>query len=192
MDEMFLFYKNSLLNNLCNEYSTEWNSNKLNKEGLFNLSMRQQSLPYMATSTFSGWGLSIDYIYNEFNDYINGKYIAKNCDDIKGYTYERYCKYDKNIDIRTDITDIMNCNSIVSIELTKCPVLYINNNSNIKIHCNGFNSLRIYIFDKSEVTLEDIPEDSNILIYKYSKDCIVNKSICCLGEVKEFNKEIRL
>ena len=62
MDEMFLFYRNSLLNNLCNEYSTEWNSNKLNKEGLFNLSMRQQSLPYMATSTFSGWGLSIDYI----------------------------------------------------------------------------------------------------------------------------------
>ena len=192
MDELFLFYKNSLLKNLCSEYSNEWNALKYNKRKLFDLSLRQQSLPYMATSTFNGWGLSVDYICNNFMDFINGKYIGVDCDGVHGYTYERYCKYDNTFTIHSDVVDIMKCNCSINIEKTKCPTLYINNSSCVSIDCEGFSSIRIYLFDNSVVKLNNIDEDSCVLIYKYSKDCKVEKTFNCFGSIREFNKEIRL
>lgn len=192
MDELFSFYKNALLNNLCKEYSNEWNASKDDKKRLFDLSLRQQALPYVATSTYKGWGLSIDYICNYMGEFINGKYIGVDCDGVHGYTYERYCRYDKPFVVNTDIIDIMQCNSVVSIQQTKCPIIYISNKSKMDIDCMGFNSVRIYLFDESVVNLTNVDEDSSVLVYKYSTDCKVNKTDNCFGNVKEFIKDLRL
>lgn len=190
-NEMFIFYRNSLIRNLCKDYSKEFKKHIDDKEYLFNLCLRRQSIPFFATACYQKWGLNIDYIKKEYKDFINGSYIAKDCDDVDGYEYGLWCDNTNNIETNLDVFHLMQCICNVVILKTKCPTLYISNKSNISLNLEGYNSIRIYLFDEGVVNINNIDDESNILVYKYSKDCkvITNGND---EKIKQFDKELKL
>ena len=103
--EMLLFYKNSIQGKiehaLCSEYQRDWKNCKEDKEKLFCLALRRQSIPYLMTYSHRGMGLSQEYLEEEYKDYINAMYIAKDVDGVEGdYTSALYVG-DNNEDIET-------------------------------------------------------------------------------------------
>ena len=193
MNALDFYYKNALLNNLCGEYKNDWKAAKNNKEKLVKLALCQQSIPHVATYAYEGKGLSKDYLLSEFKDYINGV-IHYDCDDVKGYTYRLYAGWcGDEIMEQADVTHFMwsNVSSIV-VEKYKCPTLYISNKSKVCVSCDGYNYIRVYLFDESELVIDDLDSESVVIVYKYSNKCKVTKGKYCLGKVNQFEKSIRL
>ena len=193
MDEMIFFQKNALLNNLCGEWKNMWKACKNNKEKLVRLSLMQQSIPFFASYCYNGSGLSKDYILGEFHDYINGV-VHYDCDNVKGYSYRLYVGWVKHsIREQSDVTHFMWSNvPLYVIEKYKCPTLYISNKSKVCVSCDGYNYVRVYLFDESELVIDDIDEESVVIVYKYSDKCKVTQGKYCLGKVNEFDKQLRL
>lgn len=192
MNEMMFFQKNALLNNLCGEWKNMWKACKNNKEKLVRLSLMQQSIPFFASYCYNGNGLSKDYVLGEFKDYINGK-ILQDCDDVKGYSYRLFVGYTDDIRPQADITHLMWSDiPIYVVERYKCPILYISNKSTVSLIADGYNYIRVYLFDESELVIEDLDEESTVIVYKYSDKCKVTKGKYCLGKVNEFEKQLRL
>lgn len=192
MNEMMFFQKNALLNNLCGEWKNMWKACKNNKEKLVRLSLMQQSIPFFASYCYNGNGLSKDYILGEFKDYINGK-ILQDCDNVKGYSYRLFVGYTDDIREQADVTHLMWSDiPIYVVERYKCPILYISNKSTVNLIAAGYNYIRVYLFDESELEIEDLDEESTVIVYKYSDKCKVTKGKYCLGKVNEFEKTLRL
>lgn len=197
---MFDFYKNALSGvmtaPLCADYKNEWRGCNNDKDKLVRLVMRQQSLPYFITHCYSGNGLSKEYILRTFGDYVNEsteKAIVNDADGVKGYTYSLYVAFEGIFRAVTDVLTAMWCsNTSVEIPASKCPVIYCGCGSDVSITCEGYNSPIIYLFDDSKVTIEDCDEDSEVVVYKYSEDAVVEEGKYCLGRVKVFQKELRL
>lgn len=198
MDELLEFKKNAILGKisgqpLCEEYRAALRKCGNNKELLVRLALMQQSTPYLSHACYEKIGLSKEYILANFDEYINGKRTFENVEGVGGYTYQLYVGYDKDFEITADVTSLMWCNgSQLVIESTKCPTIYVSNRSNVHLVGDGYNSIRIYLFDESSVVLEDFDENSSVLIYKYSKDARVEIGKYCLGKVKVFDKELKI
>lgn len=193
MNALDRYYKNALLNNLCGEYKNDWKAAKNDKEKLVRLALCQQSIPHVATFAYNGIGLTKDYVMGEFADYINNV-IHYDCDNVKGYSYRLYAGWDGDeITEQTDVTHFMwsNVSSIV-VEKYKCPTLYISNKSKVCVSCDGYNYIRVYLFDESELVIDDLDSESVVIVYKYSDKCKVTKGKYCLGKVNEFEKQLRL
>lgn len=195
---MFEFYKAALegvaSTPLCTEYKSAWRRCGDDKGMLIRLSLSQQAIPFVVTHAYLGNGITKDYIKNSFKDYINGKVIM-GCDGVEGYTYSLYADWDgsNNLVINTDVTSIMwTKDACVVVPETKCPTVYVSNESDIHLSCEGYNSVNIKLFDRSKVTIEDLDEESNVVVYKYSKDASVELGKYCLGKVKVFNKELKI
>ena len=105
------FYKNSLLRDLCSEYNKEWKACKEDREKLMQLALQQQSIPYMATSTYEGWGMSVDFLKREFADYINGKHTFNDVDGVDGYTYSMWVDNHDYISLKEDVSHFVQCDS---------------------------------------------------------------------------------
>lgn len=192
MDEMMFFQKNALLNNLCGEWKNMWKACKNNKEQLVRLSLMQQSIPFFASYCYNGKGLSKDYLLSEFKDYINGT-ILQDCDDVKGYSYRLFVGYTDDIREQADVTHLMWSDiPIYVVERYKCPIIYLSNKSTVSLIADGYNYIRVYLFDESELVIEDLDEESTVIVYKYSDKCKVTKGKYCLGKVNEFEKQLRL
>jgi hypothetical protein len=192
-DEMFMFYKNAIVRHLCTEWQTDWKKILGDDEKLFSFCLMQQSIPYFATAVYEGWGLTEDYLKSHFKDYINGNYTAINCDGVKGdYTYRMYVDYLDKIICDCHITHLLYCESDITIPQAQCPIIYISNKSKITINSEGFNFCSIYLFDESEIIFDDICDNSKFIVYKYSDKCKVIKTDRCKGQIKEFQKELRI
>ena len=199
MDELLEFKKNAILGKisgqpLCEEYKAAWRKCGDNKEMLMRLSLSQQSIPYVAAHAYKGMGLTKEYIKKEFKDYING-YVFNDCDDVQGYTYALYVDwdYENDLDVKTDVASIMWTVGVnIIVPTSKCPTLYISNRSNVHLVGDGYNNINIKLFDKSKVTIEDLDKNSEVVVYKYSDNAQVEIGKYCLGDVKTFNKELRL
>jgi hypothetical protein len=48
------------------------------------------------------------------------------------------------------------------------------------------------LFDNSKITIEELDEESCVTVYKYSDSASVELGKFCLGNVKVFNKKLRL
>lgn len=198
MDELLEFKKNAILGKisgqpLCEEYKAALRKCGNDKEMLVRLALMQQSTPYLSHACYEKTGLSKEYILANFDEYINGKRTFENVEGVGGYTYQLYVGYDKDFEITADVTSLMWCNgSQIAIESTKCPVLYVSNKSDVSITGEGFNAIRVYLFDESVVNLDDFDENSSVLVYKYSKDARFEIGKYCLGKVKVFNKELKI
>lgn len=192
MNALDKYYKNALLNNLCGEYKNNWKAAKNNKEKLVRLALCQQSIPHVATFAYNGKGLTKEYILSEFKDYINGV-VHDGCDGIDNYTYRLFVGYTDDIRPQADITHLMWSDiPIYVVERYKCPILYISNKSTVSLIADGYNYIRVYLFDESELVIEDLDEESTVIVYKYSDKCKVTKCKYCLGKVNEFEKTLRL
>lgn len=199
MNELLEFKKSAILGKisgqpLCEEYKAFLRKCGNDKEMLVRLALMQQCIPYFSTACYKGLGLTKDYIKQEFKDYINGV-VFNDCDDVKGYTYSLYVDwdYENDLNISTDVASIMwTVGANIIVPQTKAPTIYISNRSNVHLVCEGFNSVNIKLFDKSIVTIEDLDENSEVVVYKYSDDAQVELGKYCLGRVKVFDKELRL
>jgi hypothetical protein len=68
----------------------------------------------------------------------------------------------------------------------------MSNCSNVHLIGDGYNNVNIKLFDKSKVTIEDLDENSEVVVYKYSDEAKVELGKYCLGKVKVFEKDLRL
>ena len=195
--DLFMFYKAALEGKfttpLCSEYKSAWRKCGDDKEMLVKLALKQQSIPYLSHACYESMGLTKEYILNNFGKLINGKRTFENVEGVDGYTYQLYVGYDKDFDIISDVTSMMWCNNIqIAVKATRCPVIYISNRSNVHLIGDGYNSINIKLFDESKVTIEDLDENSEAIVYKYSDKAAVEEGKYCFGKVKVFNKELRL
>lgn len=197
---MFDFYKNALSGvitaPLCADYKNQWRSCDDDKDALVKLVMQQQSIPYFITHCYSGKGLSKEYILRTFEEYINNnseKAIIHDADGVQGYTYSLYVAFKGVFKAAVDVLSFMRCsNTHVIIQASKCPIFYVGANSTIHITCEGYNCPKIYLFDDSKVVIDDMDEESKVVVYKYSKSAKVEAGKYCLGTIKQFEKELRL
>ena len=198
-DKMFEFYKNSLLGNisgepLCDEYKKEWNKCGDDKAALVKFSLKQQCLPYIATACYQGKGLTKDFIKQEFGEFVNG-YKVKDADGVRGYSYGLYVDWDyvNDLVVSMDVISVMwTVGANVVVPKVLCPTIYISNRSKVHLICDGYNTVNIKIFDESEVIIEDTDENTKVTVYRYSPKAKVETGKFCLGEVKTFEKELRL
>lgn len=184
---------------LCDEYRELWRACGKNKEKLMQLALRQQSIPYFVTHCYEGKGLSMEFITNEFKDYINEntkKAIFHDCDCVKGYEYSLYVDFKALNKLNTDISCFMWSNvPLYEIKAVRAQILYIACNSHVKLSLNGYNNIMVYLFDESTITIEDMDDTSKIIIYKFSNNCNVEYGkffITNENNVKQFNKQLIL
>ena len=198
MDELLEFKKNAILGKisgqpLCKEYKAALRKCGNNKELLVRLALMQQCTPYLSHACYKRLGVTKEYIMKNFAEYINGKKTFDDVEGVKGYTYQMYVGYDKDFFITSDVTTLMWCNNpCVTILETKCPTIYISNNSSVRLNGEGFNTINIKLFDDSEVIIENLLDNSNVIVYKYSNSAKVDLGSNCLGSVKIFNKQLKL
>ena len=190
--EFIAFLRDAYMNNLCDEYKDEIRRCHGDRLRLISLSMRQQSIPYIATKIKSGI-ITRDYLLS-YKDYANG-YVLNNCDGVNGYTYALYIDNKGENTTQCDVTHFVWCDMTYNVDLTKCQTLYISNSSNITLRCKGFNNMVIYLFDDACVNIADVGETNRIIIYKYSDDCVVNRTWQSSDgdkRIKEFRKRLIL
>ena len=198
-DELFDFYKNALSgvlsDPLCAEYRDEWRASSGDKERLVALSLRQQSIPFFAHYCSEGKALDEDYILRNFSDYING-YTILDADGVYGYTYGLYVDWDSDNDLVVDknVSHVMwTTDATLLVPKTKCPIIYLSTNSNIHLVCDGYNYIKVYMFDKSVLTIDDCDNSTSVVVYKYDRRCDVRKGRYCIcDKIHEHEKELRL
>lgn len=196
--QMFEFQRNALLGKisaepLCAQYKAAWRSCGDDKEMLVRLAMQQQSIPYFSHACYERLGVTKDYIKKNFAEYINGNKVLEDVESVKGYTYQLYVDFKGDFKAVADVTSLMWCNNIdVIIPQTKCPTLYVSNNSDVHFVLDGYNSIRIYLFDESKVMIDDADETCDVLVYKYSNRAQFETGKFCFANVKIFNKTLRL
>lgn len=197
MNDMFLFHKNALqgvlTNPLCAEYKAEWRACGDDKEKLFNLAVRRQSIPYVMAHAHEGVGLTKEYLGEEFADFINGAYTAKDVDGVKGdYTTQMFSNYKGNLYEMADTTAFMWSEVDITLAGCKCPVLYVGCSSEVHLFLDGYNSVHVYLFDDSKLYVEDSDESCEVVVYKYSEGVEVVRGKYALSPIKEFTKKMRL
>ena len=197
MDELTDFKKNALRGvitaPLCADYRKEWLACGNDDEELMRLALRQQSLPYLITHCNNGYGMTKGYIKKRFGKWLNG-HVFDGCDGVDGYTYSLYVDSKGILSPVTDVTAFMWCNTLsLEIKATKCPIFYVGCDSHISISCDGYNTVKIYLFDESTLDVYDADETGEVIIYKYDREAGVTcGEFATSGSVKVFNKELRL
>lgn len=194
MDDMNRYYKEALLDNLCAEYKGYWQASRNDKERLVRLVAQQQSLPHFITYSYNGKGLSRNYITENFADYINGNHVIVDADGVDGnYKTELYVGFNGILSPADDILAFM-WSSVPQLEIkaTKAVKMYAGCKSDVHIACDGYNYVTVMLFDESKVTLDDVDENSYVVVFKYSDKCEVNTGKYCFGNIKQFRKELRL
>lgn len=195
---MLEFYKNALLGNvtgkpLCDEYKQEWKKCGDDKDKLMKFALKQQCIPYIFTLSYQGKGLSKEYLNSEFNDYINGRKTICDADGVQGYTYQLNVDLKHDWTTTTDVSAFMYCQgTMVTIQQCKCPTIYVGCASGIHLALDGYNSVRVHLFDESRLVVEDADEESSVIVYRYSNDARVECGKYCFADVREFNKDLRL
>ena len=192
-DEMLIYRKNSILANLCKEWDFKWSNCHGEKDKLMRLVLSQQAAPHFATFCYNGAGLSKEYCLREFGSYLNGRTFA-NCDEVEGFTYAMYISPPEAKEIGVDVAQILWSNPMeVIIPQTKCNRLYISNKSSVHITLEGYNTIQIYLFDESEVIIDDADDTCEVVVYRYSDKSKVERGTFCISpKVKIFNKTLKL
>ena len=192
MDEMLFFRKNAILADLCKDYNDRWSACRGDKEKLMRLVLMRQSAPFFADYCYRGRGLTKEYCMREFSEYLNGR-VFNDVDGVDGFTSAMYIDPSTDLEISSDTAQLLWCNNInVIIPQTKCPTLYVSNNSDVHFVLDGYNSIRIYLFDESKVVIDDADETCDVRVYKYSNTADVGTGKFFLGNIKIFNKTLRL
>lgn len=195
MNALDNYYKSSLLAGLCGEYKNMWQGARHDKGKLISLAMSQQSIPHLATFAYEGKGMTKECFKEEFADYINGT-VIKNSDGVEGYTYALYVDYDYDNEILVDkdVIHVMWTNdAILSVPTSKCPIIYISNKSKVSLSCEGFNTVKVYLFDESEIELYDVDETCTVTVLKYSDNTKVTRGKYCFSDdIHCFAKELKL
>ena len=193
MDDLLNYRRNAIKDGLCEEWNKKWSACHNDKAELMRLALMQQSIPHVFTYAYQGKGLTKEYLTSEFKDYVNGAKTIYDADGVQGYTYQLNVDLQKDWTITTDVAAFMYCkDTMVTIQTTKCPSIYIGCSSDVHLCLDGFNSVRVHLYDDSRLVIEDADEESNVIVYRYSDDARVECGKYCLCDVKEFKKDLKL
>lgn len=170
-----------------------WSNCHGDKEKLMRLALMSQSSPYLATFCYNGAGLSKEYCLREFGDYINGR-VFNDCDAVEGFTYAMYINPSESVEMHVDVAQILwSPDMNVVIPQTKCNRLYISNKSSVHLTLEGYNTVQVYLFDESELIIDDADDTCEVIVYRYSDNSKVERGMFCISpKVKIFNKILKL
>lgn len=182
MREIETFKKEALRRNLCRDFHSLWDQMET-KEDFLRFSLNPKSISYVALSTWEGWGLSTEYIKKEFSKHINGN---KRADD----NASLYCRAEGQHVVDCLENNIMDTAGVFIVPKTKCPILHVNNNSDIDIDCEGMNVVKIYMYDKSKIRVK-IDSTCKVFVMLLSDNAEINCNIPELmkirhGDVKHY------
>lgn len=142
MNDLLQFKKNAKERELCENYTSEWNNSK-SKKDLVKIATDSNGAPYMCESITAGWGLSADYINNNFNDYCDGSKIEQ-----RGYTSSMLCKFNDIYKNTSTILLVINCNCNIEIDTRICEI-FVCDGSNITIINDLGNKAIVHLYGNS-------------------------------------------
>jgi hypothetical protein len=192
--KFFAFIKNAYLNGLCDEYKDEIRRCGEDKALLMSLALRQQSLPWVISNLNNSGVLDKSYMLENFGECVNTR-VFNDCDGVTGFKYKMFVGYNHSVRLDDiDVSAYLWCDKTqVDVVVSKCPTLYIGCGSTLHLTCDGYNSVRVYLFDHSRLVLDDVDDTSMVTVLKYSESAEVEMGRYCLSKkVKVFNKELNL
>lgn len=162
---MLAFKRNAALLGLCDKYKAEWNEAK-DKKDLVDMALDANGVEFMARSVAEGWGLSKDYILENFGDYVNEKYVR----DKGGYTSKMYVDYGGDIFQPATLNLLIGCNTSVLVPESSVCKIYVCGRTYIRVNCagkcyvyvyGGYNNVKYH----GDVTVEEFakPDEPNII-----------------------------
>lgn len=197
-NELLEFQKSALqgvlADPLCAEYKTKWRQCGDDKEKLVRMVMSQQALPFFFAHCYNNKGLSKEFIMDYFKDYINGAYTGTDTDGVDGdYKTQLYVGYNDDVSERMDVASFQWCKNTLIMPQCKATKLYVGCGSELHLECEGYNSVVVMLFDDSTLFLDDIDEDSSVVVYNYSEKAKVKVGKFCLStKIREFRKQLKL
>lgn len=110
--------------NLCEKYSEMWDNCKSKKQ-LFDLATDSNGIPYICEAMVEGWGVTPEFISDNFKTFINGRYISQH----NGYTSAMYVEkfFIEPLVAKTTNLVIIACEGVVNIpEDVVCNLFIVN------------------------------------------------------------------
>lgn len=162
---------------LCGDYKGIWDKSTTQKD-LVNMAADINGADFLCASVEKGWGLTKDFLINNFNGLINGFYVAR-CGNDNGYTSEIYVGHKCDITVRTTILIVLYSDVTIHVPTNHVCRIFAAGNTNISVECNGVCEFVYYSDDNmrymvngnsGKFTLIDPKKDPNSWINFSSKN----------------------
>lgn len=127
--------RKALAMGLCGKYNEKWADATTQKE-LVDLATDINGADFLCASVAKGWGLSRDFLLQNFGDYINGRYVSAHGEK-KDYTSEVFIGCDGEIRARTTIIIVLYSDVTVYVPKNHACRIFAAGNTNIGIQCDG-------------------------------------------------------
>lgn len=95
---------------LCKEYTAKVN-NAGSKKQLVDVAMDANGLSWICSSIARGWGLSPEYISQNYAPFLNGRYVF----DGNGYSSTIYCQ-NNHVNVNTTAAAIIDCQGTINVK----------------------------------------------------------------------------
>ena len=126
--------------NLCEKYSEMWDNCKSKKQ-LFDLATDSNGIPYICEAMVDGWGVTPEFISENFKTFINGRYTSQH----HGYTSAMYVErfFIEPLVAKTTNLVIIACEGVVNIpENVVCNLFIVN--SDVVVSGSGVCYVKTY------------------------------------------------
>lgn len=127
--------RKSLAMGLCGEYKGKWDNSATPKD-LVDIAIDINGADFLCASVAKGWGLSKDFLLNNFNGLINGNYVA-NYGKGNGYTSEIYIGHKGDVTVRTTILIVLYSDVTIHVPINHVCRIFAAGNTNVSVECNG-------------------------------------------------------
>jgi len=143
MNELLELKKKAKALGLCKDYTDRWNKCE-SKEDLIHTVLDSNGVEFLCDGVEFKWGLTHDFIAENFADFINGNYL---CENPKGYSTELYCKFTGEIQARSTILVLINVNGEIYIPANAFVKIYMCHSS-VRIHNRNGGKVRIISYGR--------------------------------------------
>lgn len=128
---------------LCEQYTDKVN-NAQSKVDFMNLVLDSNGVTFIQEMSKHGKDLPYDIMTEEFEHYINGRYVARYMtNDGTEYTSCVYCRYDYDVDIKSTLTTFFGCDTNVIIPEHSSCMIFLDKRCNIRLHCPKSSNVKI-------------------------------------------------
>lgn len=128
--------RKALAMGLCGDYKTKWDNATTHKH-LADLALDINGADFLCASVAKKWGLTKDFLLNNFNNLINGKYTAKCGANNNTYTSEIYIGHNGNITAHTTILIVLYSNVTIHVPTNHICRIFSAGNTNISVESDG-------------------------------------------------------
>ena len=126
--------------NLCEKYSEMWDNCKSKKQ-LIDLATDSNGIPYVCESIVEGWGVTPEFISENFKTFINGRYVSQH----NGYTSAMYVErfFVEPVVVKTTNLVVIACEGVIEVpENTVCNIFIVE--SDVVIRGTGVCYVKTY------------------------------------------------